>query len=276
MGAEGNNLMGFDAAAGVEEQHREAFAFGVEIGVGGHVQAPIVGGFLRGVAKLQGFRRGAFAERDNLILVGLRVEFEGLNKLVQTGQSWLRGDIHKMLKGEIVKVEMATSPQPSPPEAERAGKGDRSCGDAVGGEIGCVFLAGVLLAAGKGSAPDWPPTARVLPTPAGVIPMEAKLREVGAKLFNRLLGEGYPNPFANYFGEFVGAGYPLAESVEDFINRELAVAVAFLEIHVGAGGTNHLTQPSPLSGEGIAFGVRCRWRLAVVVSAQLLGSALEL
>ena len=34
MGAEGNNLMRFDSAAGVEEQHREAFAFGVEIGVG--------------------------------------------------------------------------------------------------------------------------------------------------------------------------------------------------------------------------------------------------
>ena len=82
--------MRFDSAAGVEKQHREAFAFGVEIGVGGHVQAPVVGGFLRGVAKLQAFRRGAFPEGDNLVLVGLRVEFEGLNKLVQTGQDWLR------------------------------------------------------------------------------------------------------------------------------------------------------------------------------------------
>ena len=100
-------------------------------------------------------------------------------------------------------------------------------GDAVGGEIGCVFLAGVLLAAGKGLA------ARVLPAFAGVIPMKAKLREVGAEFLNRLLGEGNPNPLANYFGEFVRAGHPLAEGVEDFFNRELAVAVAFLEIHVG-------------------------------------------
>jgi hypothetical protein len=81
--------MRFDSAAGVEEQHRKAFAFGVEIGVARDVQTPVVGGFLRGVAKLQAFRGGAFPERDNLVLVGLRVEFEGLNKLVQTGQDWL-------------------------------------------------------------------------------------------------------------------------------------------------------------------------------------------
>ena len=43
--------------------------------------------------------------------------------------------------------------------------------------------------------------------------MEAKLREVGAERLNRLLGEGNPNPLANYFGEFVRAGYPLAEGV---------------------------------------------------------------
>ena len=99
--------------------------------------------------------------------------------------------------------------------------------------------------------------------------MKAKLREVGAKLFNRLLGEGNPNPFANYFGEFVRAGYPLAESVEDFINRELAIAVAFLEIHVG----QYLFGVRSWLG---CFRCGCRCRLAVVVSAQLLGSAQEL
>ncbi len=55
-------------------------------------------------------------------------------------------------------------------------------GDAVGGEVGRVLVAGVLLAAGKGL------TARVLPAFAGVIPVKAKLREVGAELLNGLLG----------------------------------------------------------------------------------------
>src|SRR5512138_2433530 len=82
------------AAAGVEKQHGEAFAFGVEVGIGGDVQAPVVGGFLRGVAKLQGFRRGAFAERDNLVFVGLRGEFEGLNKLVHAGECGSKSGVH--------------------------------------------------------------------------------------------------------------------------------------------------------------------------------------
>src|ERR1035437_24162 len=90
MGAEGNNLMRFDSAAGVEKQHRKAFAFGVEIGGARDVQTPGGGGFLRGVAQLQTLRRWAFLEGDNLILIRLRVEFEGLNKLVQTGQDRLR------------------------------------------------------------------------------------------------------------------------------------------------------------------------------------------
>lgn len=135
-------------------------------------------------------------------------------------------------------------------------------GDAVGGEIGRVLFAGVLLAAGKGFA------ARVLPAFAGVVPMEAKLREVGAEFLNGLLGESNPNPLANHFGEFVRAGHPLAEGVEDFFNRELAVAVAFGEIHVGPYRF--------LRGGGGLFGLRCRCRGAVVVSAQLLGSAQEL
>src|ERR1035437_8530084 len=90
MGPERNDLMRFDSAAVVEEQHRKAFAFGVEIGVALDVQTPVVGGFLRGVAQLQTLRRWAFPEGDNLILIRLRVEFEGLNKLVQTGQDRLR------------------------------------------------------------------------------------------------------------------------------------------------------------------------------------------
>ena len=44
MGAEADNVVGLHAAAGVEEQHGEALAFGVEGAVARHVQAPVGGG----------------------------------------------------------------------------------------------------------------------------------------------------------------------------------------------------------------------------------------
>jgi len=67
--------MRFDSAAGVKEHYRKAFAFGVEIWVARNVQAPILGGFLRGVAKLHCLRRRAFAQRNNFVFVRLRIEF---------------------------------------------------------------------------------------------------------------------------------------------------------------------------------------------------------
>ncbi len=85
-------------------------------------------------------------------------------------------------------------------------------GDLVGGEIGGVLFPRLLLAAGQGLA------ARVLPAFASIVPMEAKLREVGADLLSGLLGEGDPNPLANDFGEFVLAGHPALENREDLLN----------------------------------------------------------
>src|SRR5439155_17061642 len=91
-----NDLMRFDSAAGVKQQDGKAFAFRVEIGIARNVQAPVFGGFLRGVAKQQGFRRGAFAERYDFVFVGLRVEFEGRDKrgLSVEGRGLSVFDIH--------------------------------------------------------------------------------------------------------------------------------------------------------------------------------------
>ena len=76
MGSDGNDLVSLDAAAGVEEQHCKAFAFRVEIRVVRKVQAPVFGGFVRGVAKLQRLGRGAFAEGYDFVFVGLAREAE--------------------------------------------------------------------------------------------------------------------------------------------------------------------------------------------------------
>ena len=77
--AERNEVMRFDPSAGVKEQDSKAFAFGVEIGVLRQVEAPVLGGLFGCVAKVQGVRRGAFAERYDLVFVGLRVESEGFH-----------------------------------------------------------------------------------------------------------------------------------------------------------------------------------------------------
>ena len=77
MSSERHDLMRFDPVPGVKQQDGETLAFRVEIGIVGNVQAPVVSGFFRRVAKLQGFRCWTFAQRDDLVLVRLRVEFEG-------------------------------------------------------------------------------------------------------------------------------------------------------------------------------------------------------
>ena len=77
--AKRNKVMGFDASAGVKEQDCKAFAFGVEIWVLRQVEAPVFGGLFGCVAKVQRLRRGAFAERYDLVFVGLRIESEGFH-----------------------------------------------------------------------------------------------------------------------------------------------------------------------------------------------------
>ena len=85
-------MVRLDPPAGVKKQNGEAFAFRIEIRVCGHMKPPIFGGFVRGVAKLQRLRRGTFAERDDLVLVRLRVEFERFDQVVETGESLLRAE----------------------------------------------------------------------------------------------------------------------------------------------------------------------------------------
>src|SRR5437016_912393 len=112
--------MRFDSAAGVKQKDGKAFAFRVEIGIARNVQMPVLGGFLRGVAKQQGFRRGAFAERDNFVLVRLRVEFEGLHErdhgTTDHGTTYRKGEIslrvHK--KGNL-KFERGRRAEDCPP-----------------------------------------------------------------------------------------------------------------------------------------------------------------
>ena len=133
-----------------------------------------------------------------------------------------------------------------------------------------IFFAGFFLSPGKGFA------ARVLPAFAGVVPMETKLREVGADAFNRGFREGNPNPFANYFGKGVLVRQPAAEHFEDFFNRQFSVVVAFRKIHVRFCGFLR----GRLGGGGCGRSLRCRLVFAVsVVFAgfpTLLGSVLEL
>ena len=84
--------MAFDSAAGVKEQDGKAFTFRVEIRVARNVQAPIGGGLVGSVAKLQAFRRGTITESDNFVFVGLRIEFERFHELLESGEGF--GGVH--------------------------------------------------------------------------------------------------------------------------------------------------------------------------------------
>ena len=64
-----NDVMAFDPAAGVQEQNAKAFTLRIEVRIGRHMQAPVIGGFLRRVAKLQVLGRGAFPQRSHLVFV---------------------------------------------------------------------------------------------------------------------------------------------------------------------------------------------------------------
>lgn len=88
--------------------------------------------------------------------------------------------------------------------------------------------------------------------------MESELGELSAELLGRLLGEGDPDPLADYFGKGVGLGKPLAKHSQDFIGGERAVGLALFEVHVRPGA--------------FAWG---RWLLALAVSARLLGTEAE-
>ncbi len=58
--SDGNQVVPFDAFTGIEEQHNEAFALGVEVRRSCDVQLPIICGKLWRIAQPHLFRRGAF------------------------------------------------------------------------------------------------------------------------------------------------------------------------------------------------------------------------
>ena len=63
--------------------------------------------------------------------------------------------------------------------------------------MAAVFLAGV-----NGGALVGIRAARVLPSLAGVVPMETKLGQNASNFGRLLLLKLNPNPFANHFGQF--------------------------------------------------------------------------
>ncbi len=78
--ADGDKLVSFDAAAGIQQENRQAFAFGVEMRVRSDVQFPILGGLVGRVTLLQGIGRRTLAQRHDLIFVGAGVELERRNQ----------------------------------------------------------------------------------------------------------------------------------------------------------------------------------------------------
>jgi len=93
MGAYADEVMGLDAAAGVEEEDGKAFAFGVE-GFGcGNVQAPISGGGFGGVAKGHLVGGAGLAEGNYFVNVGRGGEAEGFDDFVQTRQRRLEARV---------------------------------------------------------------------------------------------------------------------------------------------------------------------------------------
>ncbi len=90
MGAYADEVMGLDAAAGVEEEDGTAFAFGVEGSGRRDVQAPVRGGGFGRVAKGHLVRGAGLAEGYYLVHVGRGGKAERLDDFVQTRQGKLR------------------------------------------------------------------------------------------------------------------------------------------------------------------------------------------
>ena len=102
-----------------------------------------------------------------------------------------------------------------------------SGGFEVCGEPAAVLLPGVGSAAFGDEL-----AAGVLPAFAGIIPMEAELRELAADGLGGLLGERHPNPLADNLGEAVHVRQPLAEQVQNAVGGEGAILIALLEVHI--------------------------------------------
>ncbi len=95
--------------------------------------------------------------------------------------------------------------------------------------------------------------------------MEAKLRELGADALNGLLGEGDPDPLADNLGAVVLGGLPAAERLKDAINREGAIGVALLEVHI--------REYAGRVPAGLATSLLCRGNLGLRLGVGGLGFA---
>ena len=101
-----------------------------------------------------------------------------------------------------------------------------SGGLSVSGEVAGILLAGFVGAAGGGVS------ARVLPSLAFAVPMEAELGKIGANGLGGGFGELDPNPFADNFGKLELARHPALEQFQNAVGGQLSVAFALLEIEV--------------------------------------------
>ena len=112
-----------------------------------------------------------------------------------------------------------------------------------------------------------------VPAFADVVPVEAKLRELGVYALKGRFGKRNPNPFANDFGEFKLGRHSAAEFLQYFFNWQGAVEIPFRKIHVRFHGC--------VLGDGLGlFRCLCRFCLRYLCrfclcSDQLLGSVLS-
>jgi len=84
--ANGNDVVAFDPAAGVQEQNAKAFALRIEVGVFLHVSAPVFGGFRWRIAQGQLFWCWTFTQGYDLEFMRLGGKAEGLNEFTEARQ----------------------------------------------------------------------------------------------------------------------------------------------------------------------------------------------
>ena len=75
-----NKVVALDPAARVEQQHGEALALGIEVGIRRNVHPPIFRDPVGRVAQVEAVGRGALPQRHHLVFVGLAGECEGCNE----------------------------------------------------------------------------------------------------------------------------------------------------------------------------------------------------
>lgn len=66
QGADGHKLVPFHPAAGVEENDHKTLGLGVEVGIGGDVQPPVIGGLIGRLANEHGLRHWTIPQGNDL------------------------------------------------------------------------------------------------------------------------------------------------------------------------------------------------------------------